>query len=89
MPLMGPSRNTVTAWLSVASSTWWQSIPIQVYGLEKCPQNMRWQIEQDPQQFKEEPGLDHFEGRKSDGWHRHVTLTTNAFAFLLLERLRG
>lgn len=50
---------------------------------------MRWHIEQDYQQLKDELGLDHFEGRKWIGWHRHVTLTTLAFAFLLLERLRG
>jgi len=49
---------------------------------------MRWHIEQDYQQLKDELGLDHFEGRKWIGWHRHVTLTTVAFAFLLLEQLR-
>lgn len=48
---------------------------------------MRWHIEQDYQQLKEELGLDHFEGRKWVGWHRHVTLTMVAFGFLLRERL--
>ncbi len=48
---------------------------------------MRWHIEQDYQQLKEELGLDHFEGRKWIGWHRHVTLTTVAFGFLLQQRL--
>jgi len=50
---------------------------------------MRWHIEQDYQQLKEELGLDHFEGRSWSGWNRHVTLTMIAFGFLLLERLRG
>lgn len=49
---------------------------------------IRWRIEQDYQQLKEELGLDHFEGRSWLGWNRHVTLTMIAFAFLLLERLR-
>lgn len=50
---------------------------------------MRWHIEQDYQQLKEELGLDHFEGRSWLGWNRHVTLVMIAFAFLLQERLRG
>lgn len=50
---------------------------------------IRWHVEQDYQQLKDELGLDHFEGRKWVGWHRHVTLTTIAYAFLLLEHIRG
>lgn len=50
---------------------------------------MRWHVEQDYQQLKDELGLDHFEGRKWIGWHRHVTLCMLAYGFLLLERLQG
>lgn len=50
---------------------------------------MRWHVEQDYQQLKEELGLDHFEGRSWPGWNRHVTLVMIAFAFLLQERIRG
>lgn len=49
---------------------------------------MRWWIEQGYQQLKDELGLDHYEGRRWQGWHHHVTLTMMAFAFLALERLR-
>lgn len=49
----------------------------------------RWRIELDYRELKEEVGLDHFEGRSWTGWHHHVTLATLAYAFLVLETLRG
>jgi SRSO17 transposase len=49
----------------------------------------RWRIEQDYRELKDELGLDHFEGRSWPGWHHHVTLASMAYAFLVLERLRG
>ena len=47
---------------------------------------LRWRMEQNYQQLKEELGLDHDEGRGRQGWHRHVILVCLAYAFLLLER---
>lgn len=47
----------------------------------------RWSCEQAHQQFKEELGLDHFEGRSWTGLHRHALLTMIAFAFLQQRRL--
>jgi SRSO17 transposase len=47
----------------------------------------RWPIEQPYQQLKTELGLDHFQGRTSPGWHRHVALTSVAYAFLQRERM--
>ena len=49
---------------------------------------LRWRVEQNYQQLKEELGLDHYEGRGWQGWHHHVTLVCLAYAFLLLERRR-
>jgi SRSO17 transposase len=49
---------------------------------------MRWGIEQNYRELKEELGLDHFEGRSMRGWLCHVTLTLVAFLFLAKERLR-
>jgi SRSO17 transposase len=49
---------------------------------------LRWRVEQNYQQLKEELGLDHYEGRGWSGWHHHVTLVCLAYAFLLLERQR-
>jgi hypothetical protein len=50
---------------------------------------IRWWVEQNYQQFKDELGLDHFEGRSWEGWHHHVTLTMIAFDFLALEGFRA
>ena len=49
---------------------------------------LRWRVEQNYQQLKEELGLDHYEGRGWQGWHHHVTLVCLAYAFLLLEQRR-
>lgn len=49
---------------------------------------IRWWIEQNYQQLKEELGLDHFEGRSWLGWHHHVTMTMIAFGFLASEMAR-
>jgi SRSO17 transposase len=49
---------------------------------------IRWRVEQNYQQQKEELGLDHYEGRGYLGWHHHVTLNMVAYGFLLLETLR-
>lgn len=46
----------------------------------------RWPIEQGYQQMKEEPGLDHFEGRTWPGWHHHVTMVSLAHALLMTLR---
>ena len=42
---------------------------------------IRWRIEHDYRELKEALGLDHFEGRTWEGWHRHVTLVTAAHLF--------
>lgn len=43
---------------------------------------IRWWLEQNYQQLKDELGLDDFEARSWAGWHHHVTLTMIAFGFL-------
>jgi SRSO17 transposase len=50
---------------------------------------IRYLIEQNYQQLKDELGLDHFEGRSWIGWQHHVTLTMMAFDFLVLEGFRA
>ena len=50
---------------------------------------IRWWVEQNYQQLKDDIGLDHFEGRSWGGWHRHVTLAMVAFDFLVLEGFRS
>lgn len=47
---------------------------------------LRWRIERDYQELKEEIGLDHFEGRNWKGFHHHVTLCAVAHGFLAIQR---
>jgi SRSO17 transposase len=47
---------------------------------------MRWRIERDYQEFKQEVGLGHYEGRGWRGFHHHATLCIAAYGFLACER---
>jgi SRSO17 transposase len=49
---------------------------------------MRWRIERDYQELKDEIGLDHYEGRSWRGFHHHGSLCIAAYAFLSAERAR-
>jgi len=49
---------------------------------------MRWRIERDYQELKDEFGLDHYEGRGWRGFHHHGILCIAAYAFLAAERAR-
>ena len=47
---------------------------------------LRWRIERDYEELKQEIGLGHFEGRNWRGFHHHATLCIAAYAFLVAER---
>jgi SRSO17 transposase len=47
---------------------------------------LRWRIERDYQELKQEVGLGHFEGRGWRGFHHHATLCIAAYGFLMAER---
>ena len=47
---------------------------------------MRWRIERDYQELKQEVGLGHFEGRGWRGFHHHATMCIAAYGFLIAER---
>ena len=68
---------------------WFSNLPEEI-SLRRLVRlaKLRWRVEQNYQQLKEELGLDHYEGRGWPGWHHHVTLVCLAYAFLLLERQR-
>jgi SRSO17 transposase len=66
---------------------WLANLPADVplarlVGLAK----LRWRIERDYQELKQELGLGHFEGRGWRGFHHHASLCIAAYGFLLLER---
>jgi SRSO17 transposase len=67
------------------------------YWLSTLPDNMtfprlvdfaklRWRIERDYHDLKQEVGLGHFEGRGWRGFHHHATLCIAAYGFLISER---
>jgi SRSO17 transposase len=67
-------------WLSTLPAT---TTPSALARLAK----LRWRIERDYQELKDEIGLDHFEGRGWRGFHHHAVLCIAAYAFLAAERL--
>ena len=46
---------------------------------------LRWRIERDYLQLKQEVGLDHYEGRGWRGFHHHASLRIAAYGFLVSE----
>ena len=50
---------------------------------------MRWRIERDYQDLKQEFGLGHYEGRGWRGFHHHATLSIAAYGFLMAQRLKA
>lgn len=69
-------------WLSTLSG---ESTLEELVGVVK----MRWRIERDYQELKQEFGLGHFEGRGWRGFHHHATLCVAAYGFLMAARLKG
>ena len=50
------------------------------------PTKLRWRIERDYQELKQELGLGDYEGRGWRGFHHHATLCIAAYGFLIAER---
>jgi len=48
---------------------------------------LRWRIERDYLELKQELGLGHYEGRGWRGFHHHASLCIAAYGFLIAERL--
>jgi SRSO17 transposase len=68
---------------------WLSSIPetISIEDLVRLAK-IRWRIERDYQELKDELGLDHYEGRGWRGFHHHGALCIATYAFLVAERAR-
>jgi SRSO17 transposase len=47
---------------------------------------LRWRVERDYLELKQEVGLGHFEGRGWRGFHHHATMCIAAYGFLISER---
>jgi SRSO17 transposase len=96
LDLAADSEKDMRRWLLVRRST---DDPedrgyYQAYGPEGTPIEElvrvcqdRWAVEECFAEAKGEVGLDHYEVRRWDAWHRHVTLCLLAHAFLVIVRL--
>lgn len=73
-----------------AATKFWLSTMPQDTSLSQLARlaKVRWRIERDYQELKDEFGLDHYEGRGWRGFHHHGALCIAAYAFLAAERAR-
>src|SRR5471032_2260057 len=66
---------------------WLSTLPADISFEELVDRTkLRWRIERDYQDLKQEVGLGHFEGRGWRGLHHHATLCIAAYGFLISER---
>jgi hypothetical protein len=73
---------------SESTKYWLSTMPADVAFTELIRTlKMRWRIERDYQELKQELGLGHYEGRGWRGFHHHAGLCIAAYAFLLCARL--
>jgi len=68
-------------WLSTLP----EDVPLQRMAFEA---KMRWRIERDYQDLKQELGLGHYEGRGWRGFHHHASLSIAAYGFLMAQQLK-
>ena len=74
---------------SEPSKYWLSTLPEEI-SLARLVElaKLRWRIERDYQELKQELGLGHYEGRGWRGFHHHATLCIAAYGFLIAERAR-
>ena len=66
---------------------WFSTLPANIaFHQLVSTAKLRWRIERDYQELKQEVGLGHFEGRGWRGFHHHATLCIAAYGFLISER---
>jgi SRSO17 transposase len=69
---------------------WLSNVPVDIsISLLVNTAKMRWRIEQDYHELKQEFGLSHYEGRGWLGFHHHATVCIAAYGFLLAQRLQN
>jgi SRSO17 transposase len=66
---------------------WFSTLPVAIAFHQLVDTaKLRWRIERDYHELKQEVGLGHFEGRGWRGFHHHATLCIAAYGFLVSER---
>lgn len=88
-------ENVVDEWLLIEwpedeaePTKYWLSTLPQHIGFRRLVDlaKLRWRIERDYQELKQEVGIGHYEGRGWRGFHHHATLCIAAYGFLISER---
>jgi SRSO17 transposase len=86
----GPEEWLLIEWPedAVEPTRYWLSTLPEDMALEALVDRaqLRWRIERDYQELKQELGLGHYEGRGWRGFHHHATLCIAAYGFLVSER---
>jgi SRSO17 transposase len=89
-PRPGPEEWLLIEWPADAAEPtgYWLSTLPEAMPLEALVDRaqLRWRIERDYQELKQELGLGHYEGRGWRGFHHHATLCIAAYGFLVSER---
>lgn len=66
---------------------WFSTLPVNITFNRLVDQTkLRWWIERDYLELKQEVGLGHYEGRGWRGFHHHATLCIAAYGFLISEK---
>jgi SRSO17 transposase len=66
---------------------WLSTLPVNISFRQLVDfAKLRWRIERDYQELKQEVGLGHYEGRGWRGFHHHATMCIAAYGFLISER---
>ena len=67
---------------------YWFSTLAETIGFEELVGmiKLRWRIERDYLELKQEVGLGHYEGRGWRGFHHHATLCIASYGFLIMEK---
>ena len=66
---------------------WLATLPADISLASMVDQaKLRWRIERDYLELKQEVGLGHYEGRGWRGFHHHATLCVAAYGFLISEK---
>ena len=74
-------KEPMKSWLSTLP----EEVPLQRLVLQA---KMRWRIERDYQDLKQDLGLGVYEGRGWRGFHHHASLSIAAYGFLMAQQLR-
>src|ERR1700730_15216821 len=86
-PAFGHARSMATPGEAEPTKYWLSTMPENIpFDRLVDLAKLRWRIERDYQELKQELGFGDYEGRGWRGFHHHATLCIAAYGFLIAER---